>query len=63
MSPEQLAALGIVGRNDIESLMMDNGEEEDEGEEENEVIFRTNIIKLKKGKTSDMADRTLTLVC
>jgi hypothetical protein len=63
MSPEQLAALGIVGRNDIESLMMDNGEEEDEGEEENEVILRNKIIKLKKGESSDMAERTLTHVC
>jgi hypothetical protein len=60
MSPEQLAALGIVGRNDIESLMMDNGDEEEGEEEEIEVIFRTIIIK-PTAKFSDMAERTLTL--
>jgi hypothetical protein len=48
MSPEQLAALGIVGRNDVQALMMENDDEEEEEEEgegeegddenENEVI-------------------------
>ena len=33
MSPEQLAALGIVGRNDVQALMMENDDEEEEEEE------------------------------
>lgn len=36
MSPEQLAALGIVGRNDVQALMMENDDEEEEEEGEGE---------------------------